>query len=381
MNLDRKSIKAILFLVFCTVVLFWGFQNLDDISKAFNSFVDIIKPFILGGAIAFVVNVPMKRIEGNLFSKSEKLKKAKRPVAYLITLVGIVILLALAMFVIIPQIAATIEKLALQIPPAYNATREYISQLFDSNAHISEIIEKLNLNFETLTEDLITLLQSSASNLLNISFSVVGTVIGGAFSFVIGFVFSIYLIFQKEKLACQGKKVIYAVFPLPIADRTVYILKMVNETFSKFISGQCLEALILGLMFFAIMTIFRFPYALLVSVLIAITALIPVIGAFIGCIIGAFLILIVNPLRALIFVIIFLVIQQLEGNIIYPKVVGSSIGLPPIWVLVAVTVGGGLFGAGGILIFIPLCSVFYALFKEMVGNKLKEKKIPVEKLK
>ena len=127
MNLDRKSIKAILFLVFCTVVLFWGFQNLDDISKAFNSFVDIIKPFILGGAIAFVVNVPMKRIEGNLFSKSEKLKKAKRPVAYLITLVGIVILLALAMFVIIPQIAATIEKLALQIPPAYNATREYIS--------------------------------------------------------------------------------------------------------------------------------------------------------------------------------------------------------------------------------------------------------------
>lgn len=380
MNFDKKGVKTILFLILCAVVLFWGFQNINDVTDGINSFISIISPFILGGAIAFIINVPMKKIEELIFKKSKMSQKGKRVIAYLITLILLILILALVMFVIIPEIAATIEKLVVQIPPAFNAAREYIEDLFDSNAQISEVIEKLNINFESLTKELITLLQNSASSLLNISFVVVGGLIGGTFSFIIGFVFSVYLLFQKEKMAGQCKRVIYALLSETKADRTVYIFKMANVTFSKFISGQCLEALILGVLFYIIMKIFAFPYALLISVLVGITALVPIIGPFIGCAVGAFLILIVNPLRALVFILVFLIVQQLEGNLIYPRVVGNSIGLPPVWVLVAVTVGGGLFGVGGMLIFIPLCSVIYALFKEMVANKLSEKKIAEEKL-
>lgn len=380
MNFDKKGVKTILFLILCAVVLFWGFQNINDVTDGINSFISIISPFILGGAIAFIINVPMKKIEELVFKKSKMSQNGKRVIAYLITLIMLILVLALAMFVIIPEIVATMEKLVVQIPPAFNAAREYITDLFDSNAQISEVIEKLNINFESLTKELIALLQNSASSLLNISFVVVGGLIGGTFSFIIGFVFSVYLLFQKEKMAGQCKRVIYALLTEPKADRTIYIFKMANVTFSKFISGQCLEALILGVLFYIIMKIFAFPYALLISVLVGITALVPIIGPFVGCAVGALLILIVNPVRALVFILVFLIVQQLEGNLIYPRVVGSSIGLPPVWVLVSVTVGGGFFGVSGMLIFIPLCSVLYALFKEMVANKLSEKKIAEEKL-
>ena len=204
-------------------------------------------------------------------------------------------------------------------------------------------------------------------------------IIGALVSFFIGFVFAVYILMAKEKLAGQGRQILYAFLKEQTADKVLYVLGLSSKTFSKFISGQCLEACILGLMFFVTMTIFGLPYAMLISVLIAFTALIPMVGAFIGCAIGVLLILMVSPLKALIFLAMFLVLQQIEGNLIYPHVVGGSIGLPSIWVLVAITVGGNLMGVAGMIIFIPICSVLYALFRLYVKNRLAENNVSPEK--
>lgn len=198
-------------------------------------------------------------------------------------------------------------------------------------------------------------------------------------TFLIALIFSFYILLQKERLARQARQVLYALLPERAADRTLDILRLTNRTFSSFLSGQCLEAVILGTLFVVAMTIFQMPYALLVGVLIALTALIPIVGAFIGCAVGALLILIVDPVKALMFVVLFLVLQQVEGNLIYPHVVGSSVGLPSIWVLCAVTLGGSLMGIVGMLVFIPLCSVLYALFRTYVKDRLVRKKVPTSK--
>ena len=201
----------------------------------------------------------------------------------------------------------------------------------------------------------------------------------GLVNFCLGFIFAIYVLMQKEKLGRQTKKVLYAYLPEKYADKAVSIGSLAYKTFSNFLSGQCLEACILGMLMFIALSIFRFPYALMISVLTAFTALIPIFGAIIGCVVGAFCIFIVNPMQALWFIILFQVVQQLEGNLIYPHVVGNSVNLPSMWVLVAVTVGGSLMGVAGMLLFIPLCSVLYAVFRETVGRRLKTRKVPAGK--
>ena len=201
----------------------------------------------------------------------------------------------------------------------------------------------------------------------------------GITNFFIGFVFSVYVLFQKEKLASQCKKLMYVCMPESRADKIIEVLRLTNTTFSNFLSGQCLEACILGTMFVITLSILRMPYALLIGIIIAVSALIPIVGAFIGCIVGVILIMMTSPLKALIFVGVFLILQQIEGNLIYPHVVGSSVGLPGIWVLVAVTIGGNLFGIMGMLTFIPISSVCYALLRTYVNRKVEEKEIDREK--
>ena len=211
--------------------------------------------------------------------------------------------------------------------------------------------------------------------MLGTTFNVAITLINSVMNFVIAFVFACYILLQKEKLSVQIRKALYAFLPAKRCGQILKIASLSYKTFSNFVTGQCLEAVILGTMFFVVMTILKFPYALLVGVVIACTALIPIFGAFIGCVVGTFLILVVNPMRAVAFVILFLVLQQIEGNLIYPHVVGNSVGLPSIWVLMAVTVGGNLMGVVGMLVFIPLTSILYALFRQTVHKRLKERKI------
>jgi len=220
----------------------------------------------------------------------------------------------------------------------------------------------------------------SISSVMGSAVNVIGNLTGAIVNTVISIVFAIYCLCRKEILARQGRRIVYSLLSEHRADEVIRVLRLTNTTFSNFISGQCLEAVILGCLFAVVMAILKMPYIPLVSVVIAVTALIPVVGAFVGCIIGAFFILVNDPLQAVTFVVMFLILQQLENNLIYPRVVGTSIGLPGMWVLVAVTVGGELMGVAGMLVMIPLASVLYTLAHEFTTARLEKRGIPEEKL-
>ena len=379
MDFDKKTIKKIVLILFSAIAFHCALQNISSVLSLAHRLFGIFLPFLIGGAIAFILNIPMSRIEGLLFPKNGLLDRFRRPLAYLITLILATGIIVLVFFVVVPEMGRTFSMLAEQIPSAMESLEQTLDSLSISWPEVKMYLDRMDINWSSLTQKAVGLLQGITSTAVNSSFSAIGKIISGVTSFFISFVFSIYLLMQKEKLSRHGKQVIYGLFPLHAADRIMEVLSLSHVTFSRFFSGQCIEAIILGTMFFCAMSLFRMPYALLVGVLIAVTALIPVVGAFIGCFVGAFLILIVNPWQAAQFVVLFLVLQQIEGNLIYPHVVGSSVGLPSVWVLAAVTVGGSLLGVIGMLLFIPLCSVCYALFRTFIKDQLKERAIPQEK--
>lgn len=253
-------------------------------------------------------------------------------------------------------------------------------QLVSNHPELVDYIDEVQaqLNWEEILNQLVTFFRIGANSMLSSTISVATGIVSGVGTFFIGLVFACYILLQQEFLKRQMKKLIFAYLKEKHANRFLQICALTYRTFSNFLTGQCLEAVILGMMFFISMTILRFPFAVLVGVLIAFTALIPIFGAFIGCVVGAFLILTISPSQAAAFVVLFLVLQQIEGNLIYPKVVGGSIGLPAIWVLVAVTLGGSLFGIVGMLVFIPIVSVVYTLLKEDVNKRLIEKDIKID---
>ena len=377
--MDSGKIKGLL-LVVCGGVAFYSIlQNLGAVAGGIGWLVGILSPFLLGCAIAFILNVPMRAIERNLYPHARKGQKLRRPLALVLTLVAVLGVLTLASSVIGPGIAEAIRSIIDQIPDAINRLYTQLMSLSHYLPMIQEFIGELSIDWQSLSRKALDFAQGLGSGLLSSGGGIIGGVVSGVSTFVIGLIFSFYLLIQKEKLSRQGRQVLYALLPERGADRTLEILRLTSRTFSSFLSGQCLEACILGTLFVVSMTIFRMPYALLVGVLIALTALIPIVGAFIGCGVGALLIAIDDPWKALWFIVLFLVIQQVEGNLIYPHVVGSSVGLPSIWVLTAVTLGGSLMGILGMLVFIPLCSVLYALFRSFVKDRLAEKKVPVRK--
>ena len=238
-----------------------------------------------------------------------------------------------------------------------------------------------NFDWMSIVQKVATIAGNSVTVILNSAISVFGSIVSAIVTAIIAIVFAIYSLSRKEVLARQGRRLLYSFLPERISDEIIRIMRLTNSTFSNFISGQCLEACILGCMFAIAMAIFGMPYIPLVSVLVAVTALVPLVGAFVGCIFGALFILVDSPLLALWFVVLFLVLQQIEGNLIYPKVVGTSIGLPGMWVLLAVTIGADTMGVGGMLVMIPLASVLYALLREFTDFRLKQLKIDPEKVK
>lgn len=377
--MDRETKKHIIQIVAFAVIFYCAMMHLNIVWSLLCSLLSLFLPFILGGSIAFIINVPMKQIEKYLFRKNQKMQKMKRTVSYILTLIAVFGILALAMTVIIPELVRTGKTLAGQVPAALSTMQEWFRENSEDLPSISAFIENSELDFTSISSKATDILQSAATGIISSGFSLISNVVSGIVSFLIGVVFSVYVLFQKEKLATQTKKILYAILPGSKADKVVSVGKLSNQVFSNFLSGQCLEACILGTMFVVAMSIFRMPYAMLIGVIIALTALIPIVGAFIGCVVGMFLIVMVNPVQAIWFLVLFLVIQQIEGNLIYPRVVGGSIGLPSMWVLVAVSVGGSLFGIMGILVFIPLCSVCYALFRDFIHARLKKKKVKKDK--
>lgn len=378
MNLSKENMKKMKELILFTVIILIALWNYELLFKWVKFAFGIIFPFLLGGGIAFVLNVPMNFLEKKIFSnrhtKDSKIaKRVSRPVSLVLTIAIVLGVLILVMFVVIPELTNTIMSLGKTLQTFIPEAQSFLEDLFRDNSEIRAWLEGLNLNAGKLIESAVEFVRSGASDVVDSTFSAIGSIVSGVTTFVIAFVFACYVLLQKEKLRVQIRKIMDAFMP---EKRVVWVMEVCSLTyksFSSFLTGQCVEALILGSMFFIVMSIINLPYALLVGVLIAFTALIPIFGAFIGCFIGAFLILMVDPMKALVFIIVFLVLQQIEGNLIYPKVVGSSVGLPSIWVLAAVTIGGNLMGIVGMLIFIPITSVIYTLFRASVYKRLKQK--------
>ena len=358
------------------VVALWKFDVVLDVLKTIGQ---IIFPFILGGAIVFVINVPMSFLEKKIFENIKKENKAARklarPVSLLLTIVLVVGVIALVMIGVIPQLTKTMGSLMINITDFIPQIKIWIRDFFHDNREIMKLVDQVQFKPDQAIRWGISLLGNGAGNMMNTTMSAVGSVVSGLATFFIAFSFACYVLFQKEKLHVQVRKVLFAFLPKQKAEAFLKVCSLTYRTFANFLTGQCLEAVILGCMFVVTLSILRMPYALLIGVLIAFTALIPIFGAFIGCAVGSFLIFMVSPKQAIIFIIVFLVLQQIEGNLIYPHVVGESVGLPSIWVLAAVTIGGNLMGIVGMLVFIPLLSVVYTIFRKVVYQRLKKRHI------
>ena len=385
MELSNETVRKIRGLIVFTALITACLWKYDVVVKALAFVFHIILPFVLGGAIAFVLNVPMNFVQRNLFNEDKikgkkRMQKLARPVSMLIVIFGVIGIVGIVMFVLIPQLGTTFANLGASIQEFIPKVQEWAEDIFHNNQEIMEWVESLEFDWNKIMETGINFFKNGAGSVLDSTITAAMSIVSGITTFFIAFVFAIYILLQKEKLSLQAKKVLFAFVRRGRAEAALEVLSLTYNTFSSFLTGQCVEAVILGSMFVVAMAVLRLPYALLIGIVIAFTALIPVFGAFVGCAVGVFMIFIEDPFKAMIFIVLFLVLQQVEGNLIYPHVVGNSVGLPSIWVLAAVSVGGSLMGVVGMLIFIPIVSVVYALFREVVYLKLKQREITPEEV-
>ena len=380
MNLNEISVKKARELIVFTALVVVVLWKMDAVLKVLGTVWGIVFPFVLGGAIAFVINVPMGFLEERLFGKakgrgSRWAGKLARPLSLLLTVLLVVGIIVLVMFGVIPQLTKTLGALMRSIADFIPQMQRWVRDFSHNNREIMSLVDQVHFDPNEAISWVLGLLGSGTGSVMNTTVSALGSIASGITAFFIAFSFACYVLFQKEKLQVQVRKVFFAFLPRKRAEAILRVCSLTYRTFANFLAGQCLEAVILGSMFVVTLGLFKMPYALLIGILIAFTALIPIFGAFIGCATGCFLIFMVSPKQALLFILLFLLLQQIEGNLIYPHVVGSSVGLPSIWVLAAVTVGGNLMGIVGMLIFIPLVSVFYTLFRELVYLRLQKRRI------
>ena len=382
MKIDKSVLKKLFVLAAGCILFAWLVLDTARATTMFRTVWGLFSPFVVGAGIAFVFNVPMRAIERQLAD----IRKAgfRRVLSIVLTILCLVLIIMFVFELLIPQIRLTVESLSQTIPVFVEGLAAKLVVMLQDHpemrAWIQETLNLESLDWSSILTEALGFISNQMSTVMGGAVSVIGSVTGAIINMVVSIAFAIYCLARKEILARQGRRLLYSLVSEKHADEVIRVLRLTNSTFSNFISGQCLEACILGCLFAVSMAIFKMPYISLVSVVIAVTALIPVVGAFVGCILGAFFILVNNPIQALTFVIMFLIIQQLENNLIYPRVVGTSIGLPGMWVLVAVTVGGDLMGVGGMLLMIPLTSVIYALLREFTDKRLAERGIPAEKL-
>lgn len=382
MEISKKTLRNIFWGVAGCIILYWLLHEPERVKGAWKIISGVFSPFVVGAALAFVLNVPMRGFE-NLFSGVRK-QGLRRALALIMTIISLVLVLALIFQLIIPQIVQTINTLIPHLQEFFVQVETWVSDFLRDNPQLMEWVvantDLESLDWAGLIQRAMTMLGNSLSAVADRTFSAIGNVISAVINAVISIVFAVYCLIRKEILARQGRRLLYAFLPEKVCDEGIRILRLTNSTFSNFISGQCLEACILGCLFAVAMLICGMPYIPLISVVIAVTALVPLVGAFIGCVLGTFFIMVDDPLMAVWFVILFQVLQQLENNLIYPRVVGTSIGLPGMWVLMAVAVGGELMGVGGMLLMIPLTSVVYTLLREITDRRLAARGIDAEKL-
>lgn len=380
MQLDKENIKKIRWLIAFAILLYLGVQNLHIVISTVRVLLGFLFPFIIGFGIAFILNIPMKFIEHHLFGKALKQEKKTapklaRPVSLVLSICFVICIIVIVMLVVVPELGATFVNIAKKIEENIPVFQKWIDNVFGNNPEVVKWAQSLDIEPGKIIDSVLSVLKNGVNNIVSSTVSITMGLLTTAMNVSIGFVFACYVLLQKEKLLQQIKKAMYAMFPEKPVRYLTHVWNLANRIFSSFITGQCIEAVILGSMFFVSMTILHFPYAMLVGVLISFTALIPLFGGIIGCWVAFFLILMISPVKAVLFLGLFLILQQIEGNLIYPHVVGGSVGLPSIWVLVAVTLGGSLMGIAGMLIFIPTVSVIYTLFREWVYARLEKKQL------
>ena len=371
--MKKKGFKSYLKIAAFIFAIYLGIHYWPVIAGFIKTLFSSATPIIIGIVLAYMINILMSFYERHYFPKSAKkaVIKSRRPVclaASIVTLLGII---ALVMWLVSTQLAECIQLLISKIPGVV----EYAVAKLNSFGIIPEDIfdSVMAIDWKSKLGSIAQTVTSGLGSVMNIAVTAVTSTVSVVSSVVIGIIFSIYVLFDKNNLFNRFKRLVKAYVPEKIYIKLTHVAKVTDDCFHRFIVGQCTEAVILGVLCLAGMLILRIPYAAMISALIAFTALIPIVGAFIGAGVGAFLILTESPAKALIFLIFIVVLQQIEGNLIYPKVVGSSMGLPGIWVLVAVTVGGGVMGIGGMLIGVPLTAVIYKLVKENL--EAREKKL------
>ena len=372
MHHDKFPTKRIMGIITFALLLYWGLLHPGQVTSILSWLFALVSPFVLGFAIAFIVNVPLRLLEGQ-WDKHMKSSKGKRPVCLVASLIIIVAIIFALFFIVVPALGESFANLASQLPQYVRQLESLYVSLTDLLAQHNIVLPTLDLDLEAIYTAVLNFFTNYGQALVDTTVGVTTSIVSVVVNFVLALVFSLYVLAQKETLMRQGRKVVSALLPQRWANKTLEVATLTNKTFSNFVTGQLTEAVILGSLCFLGMTLLRIPYAAVVSVLIGFCALIPIFGAIIGAIVGAFLILLVAPRKALWFLIFLIILQQLEGNLIYPRVVGKSVGLPGIWVLAAVTVGGNAFGLVGMLLSVPVCSVLYTLFREFVNHRLEQK--------
>lgn len=381
MELNKKNIKRILLLVACSIILYWALNNLSTLGKLLGSFFSLFSPLLIGAGIAYVMNLLLKAIErlwDMALKKAPELwrVKLKRPICLTATMLLFLGIIFAIFFILIPRLEEAGSTLIANVPGYITQIQNWWGSLVDFAAGHGVTLPELSMNVEDATKFISKILSSDSSNVVNTTIDITTSILGALVNILLALVFSVYMLAQKETLISQSRRLLLAALPRKAGQRTMHILKLTNNAFSSFVTGQVTEAFILGSLCCIGMLILRLPYALPVSVIISFTSLIPIFGAWIGAATGAFLIVFVSPIKALTFLIFLLILQQVEGNLIYPKVVGKSVGLPGLWVLAAVTIGGGIFGMLGMLLGVPICSVIYALVQDFIRSQPAEDLTP-----
>ncbi len=389
MRLDKENTKQIIKIVVIAIVLLVALINIETVWNMFKGLLSIISPFIWGLAIAFILNIFMTIYENKFFALGKNKTKIKsgnhnkpikrkskfeRGLSIILSIITIIAVITIILILIIPQFVDVIKNLISNIPNFLEITKEFAIDITKKVPEVNNFVQNIQIDTEALKGNIMNI----SKDVLDITINQVSNLVSNIFNFIISVVFAVYILANKEKLKLQAKKFIYARIDKEKADYIIKVSRLARDSFRSFLTGQAKEAVILGSLCALGMFILGIPYAGPIGALTAITAFIPIVGAFISGFIGAVLILAVDPIKALIFIIYIIVLQQIEGNLIYPHVVGKNIGLPSIWVLVAITIGGSLFGIMGMIIGLPILSIVYAIITENTNKMLKERKLEDE---
>ncbi len=381
MKFDRKLFNMLLQLSAVLLLFWWLLSNISIVLGFVGGVFKILSPFILGLCIAFVINIIMRSLEKGwcrlkVGKKAERIwHNLKRPICIFFSFIIVFGVIFAIVFIVVPEFSQTIAALMEKAPQYSSKLQSWWNELIVIGEKYALDLPNMSFDLQKVVDMGMGLLTGGGKLVINTTIGITTSFVSGIVNFFVALIFSIYILAQKEVFGAAVKKLLYAIFRPETVNNILGFSSLVNRTFTNFVTGQLTEAVIIGVLCFIGMLIFKFPYAAVIAVLVGFTALIPVFGAFIGTGIGAFLILLDTPIKALWFVVFIIILQQLENNLIYPKVVGKSVGLPAVFVLMAVTIGASSFGIMGMLISVPTVSVIYTVFARWVDIRLKEKHI------